>query len=154
MKEAKIGALLVRGRANDLIALAQILDQLVKLTDARTCEEAARYLQKPNPPHLVFTDTTLPDGTWVEVLHLATRAPKPVNVVVIARTADVRLYIEAMETGAFDFVTASSLVPEVAHVVRNAAENVLSRREAQDRLCPESAPGSGKRKPLWWSRSA
>jgi len=154
MKETKIQALLVRGGANDLIPLTQILDQLVKVTDARSCEEAARYLHKPNPPPLVFTDTTLPDGTWVEVLHLATRAPKPVNVVVIARIADVRLYIEAMNTGAFDFVTASSVVPEVAHVLRNAAENVLSRRGAQDRLCPESAAGTGKKKPLWWSRSA
>ena len=152
MRETKIWALLVRGRANDLIPLAQILGQLVRLTDARSCQEVARYLQKPNPPHLVFTDTTLPDGTWVEVLHLAARAPKPVNVVVIGRTADVRLYIEAMETGAFDYMTSCSLVPEVAHVLRNSAENVLSRREAQDR--PESAPGTAKRKPLWRSRSA
>ena len=154
MKGTKIWALLVRGRANDLIPLTQILSQLVKLTDTRSCQEAARQLQKPNPPHLVFTDTTLPDGTWVEVLHLATRAPKPVNVVVVARTEDVRLYIEAMEAGAFDYMTSSSQVPEVAHILRNAAENVLSRRHAHDRLSPESASGTGKGKPLWRSRSA
>jgi DNA-binding NtrC family response regulator len=61
------------------------------------------------------------------------------------------LYIEAMEQGAFDFVTASSLVTEVARVLRNAAENVLKRRDAQERLRPESSAGSGKRESLWWS---
>jgi DNA-binding NtrC family response regulator len=149
MQEPKIRALLVRAHANDLNPLAQILDQLVTVSDVRTCEAAESDLQKPNPPHLVFTDTELPDGTWDQVLSLAMRAAKPVNVIVIARSPEVSLYIEAMEAGAFDLVAASSRVAEVAHVVRNAAENVLKRRQAQDRL----RPGSGAGKPLRSSRS-
>lgn len=149
----KIWALLVSGHAGDLTSLRRVLEQLVRISDAPSCQHAARYLAKPNPPHLVFTEATLPDGTWIDILKLAAAASRPVNVIVTSRTADIGLYIEAMEQGAFDFVTASSLIPEVAHVLRNAVANVLNRRQAQDRLCPESAPGSGKRKPLWWSRS-
>jgi DNA-binding NtrC family response regulator len=154
MRETKIRALLLRSSGDDLIPLMHILDQLVKLRDTRSCAEAGRHLRSPNPPHLVFTDTKLPDGTWVEVLRLAAGALKPVNVIVIARTAEVGLYIEAMETGAFDYLTASSLVAEVAHVLRNAAENVLSRRQALDRRGPESVSEAGKRKPLAWGSPA
>lgn len=150
----KIKALLVSDAAIDVLALRHILQQLVKVTDAKTCEETGRYLRMPDPPHLVFTDTALSDGTWLDVLKLAGAAPKPVNVIVIARQAEVGLYIEAMETGAFDFVTTSSRVPEVAHVLRKAVENILTRREAQDRLCPPRVSGSGKRKRLSWNHLA
>jgi len=149
----KVWTLVVCGRGDHLVLLRQILDPLVKVSDARTCEEAARYLEKPNPPHLVFTDTAMPDGSWLDVLKLAAKAPRPVNVIVASRAPDVRLYMEAMDAGAFDYVTASSLVPEVAHVLRNAAESVLSRREAQERLCAAPGLGSGKRKSLRWSHS-
>ena len=149
----KVWALVVCGREDHLVSLRQILDPLVKVADARTCEEAARYLERPNPPHVVFTDTAMPDGSWLDVLKLAARAPRPVNVIVASRAPDVRLYMEAMDAGAFDYVTASSLVPEVAHVLRNAAESVLSRREAQERLCPAPGLGSEKRKSLRWSPS-
>jgi DNA-binding NtrC family response regulator len=150
----KVWALVVCGRGDHLISLRQILDPLVKVSDVRTCEEAARYLEKPDPPHLVFTDTAMSDGSWLDVLKLAAKAPKPVNVIVASRAPDVRLYMEAMDEGAFDYVTASSLVPEVAHVLRSAAENVLSRREAQERLRSAPGLGSGKRKSLRWSHSA
>jgi len=150
----KVWTLVVCGRADHLVSLRQILDPLVKVSDARTCEEAARYVEKPNPPHLVFTDTAMPDGSWLDVLRLAAKAPRPVKVIVASRAPDVRLYMEAMDAGAFDYVTASSLVPEVAHVLRNAAESVLSRREAQERLCAAPGLGSGKRKSLRWSHSA
>ena len=149
----KVWALVVCGRGDHSVSLRQILDPLVKVSDARTCEEAARCLERPDPPHLVFTDTAMPDGSWRDVLRLAAKAPRPVNVIVASRAPDVRLYMEAMDEGAFDFLTASSLVPEVAHVLRSAAENALSRREAQERLCAAPGPGSGRRKSLRWSPS-
>ena len=52
--EDKICALLVHdGRGDQLSSLKQNLDDIVGV--AKTCGEAAHYLQKPNPPHLVFT---------------------------------------------------------------------------------------------------
>src|SRR5690242_12838052 len=130
----KIWTLMVSDRADQLSSLRQVLDSFVRVSDARSCEEAARYLQRQSPPHLVFTDTTMPDGSWLDVLRTAEQASRPVNVIVASRAPDVRLYMEAMERGAFDLVTASALVPEVAHILRNAVENVLSRRDAQERL--------------------
>jgi DNA-binding NtrC family response regulator len=130
----RIWALLVYGRADYSCHLRQVLAPLAKISEARTYGEAMRYLEGPDPPHLVFTDTLLPDGTWVDVLVLAQKAPKPVNVIVVARVADFTLYVDALERGAFDLITAPSLVSGVAHVWRPAKENVLSRRQAEQRL--------------------
>ena len=149
----KIRGLLVSSSVDDMVALRHILQQLIKLTDVKSCEATKRYLRAPDPPHLIFTDTTMSDGTWLDVLKIAEAASKPVNVIVIARDAEVGLYIEAMETGAFDFVTTASSVPELAHVLRNAVDNILARRKAQDRLCPPHLPGPTKRKRLLWNPS-
>ena len=108
--EDKICALLVHdGRGDHLSSFRQNLDQVVGV--AKTCGEAAHYLQKPNPPHLVFTDTAMPDGTWQDVLKLAAKAPKPVNVIVVARDANFKLYLEARERGAFDLIASSTSRP-------------------------------------------
>jgi len=94
-------------------------------------QEALPLLMGPNPPHLVFTESVLPGGSWVEVVKLAAEAQKPVNVIVVARLADVRLYLDAIVGGAFDFIVPPLTGNELAHVVRSAADDVLSRREDQ-----------------------
>jgi FixJ family two-component response regulator len=80
----------------------------------------------------------LPDGLWANVLALAAQAPQPVNVIVVARLVDTRLYVEAIEAGAFDFLAPPFVAADLAYVVRCAAENVLGRREAQGRV--DSSP--------------
>ena len=87
-------------------------------------------LMGPNPPHLIFTQPKLPDGTWADVVNLATNAPSPVNVIVVERLANVGLYLQAIAGGAFDFIVSPLNGYELTHVVRCAIENVLSRREA------------------------
>jgi DNA-binding NtrC family response regulator len=148
MKET-IAALLVHDRAGHLFPLKQVLEaQRVKIIEARTCEEAAHEIAKANPPHLIFTDTAVPDGTCFDVLELAAKAPRPVNVIVASRTANGRLYLDAMEHGAFDFITATSLISELAYILHNAAENVVSLRREHGRLCREPAAASGNGKTL------
>jgi DNA-binding NtrC family response regulator len=146
MTEQKISALLVCGSKDHLFSLRQILDQAVWV--AGSCEEAAHYFQKPNPPHLVFTDTAIADGSWRDVVHLAAKASRPINVIVVACEADTRLSIEAKKQGAFDFISTSSLVPEAANVVRNAAQDVVERRQAQERLSSEPGAPPQRRRPL------
>jgi DNA-binding NtrC family response regulator len=99
-------------------------------------QEAVPLLMGPNPPHLVFAESALPGGTWADVVKLAAEAQKPVNVVVVARLVDIRLYLEAIVGGAFDFIVPPLTGNELDHVVRCAAENVLSRREEQVHSAP------------------
>jgi FixJ family two-component response regulator len=80
---------------------------------------------------LVFTDPQLPDGTWADIVVMAEKAKLPVNVIVVARLVDTRFYVEAIETGAFDFLAPPFNATDLAYVVRSALDNVAARRAAR-----------------------
>jgi DNA-binding NtrC family response regulator len=124
-----ISALLVHDRGDAFNALKPILESRCIVTrEARSCGEALLSLWAKQPPHLVFTDVQLADGNWRDLIALAEKCPLPINVIVVSRQLDVNLYIEVMEQGAFDFLASPLEGPDVAHVVRTAAQNVLRRR--------------------------
>ncbi len=87
-------------------------------------------LKGSSVPHLIFTDTALPDGTWADVLSLAADTIEPANVIVVSRIVDIKLYIEAIECGAFDFIVPPFAAADLVHVLRCAVWNVMHRREA------------------------
>ena len=127
-------ALLLHSRRDPLRALRQALErQGVTTVQARNCAEATHLLQGLEPPHLVFTDTQLPDGNWADAIRLARKAAAPVNVIVVSRLVDVRLYVEALEAGAFDFIAPPFEDSELAHIVRCAAANAEARRHEKSK---------------------
>ena len=131
MKE-QITALLLHELGDSLAPLKQALEgQAMEVCWMRNCQEASTLLLGANPPHLVFTEINLPDGTWADIVKLAVKAKKRVNVIVVARLADVRFYLKTIVSGAFDFIVPPLTGDEIGHVVRCAVENALSRREAQ-----------------------
>ncbi len=128
----EIFALVLQGPTGSLGRLKLDLEnQSINVRCLGSLEEALPVLHGTKPPHLVFTDTTLPDGNWADVVNLAVEASKPVNVIVMARLVDVGLYLETMGRGAFDFIVLPLTRPELVHVVRCATDNVIRRREAQ-----------------------
>jgi DNA-binding NtrC family response regulator len=88
-------------------------------------------LREADPPHLVFTEALLPDGTWAGVVKLALEALKPVKVIVVSRLIDVGLYVQTMGGGAFDFIVPPITSDELAHVLECAVESVLDLRRTQ-----------------------
>jgi len=130
--KAELSALLLHVRSDLLQALQLALQGLsVKTSQASSCSEALHALEGSNPPELIFTDTQLLDGTWVDAVRLAEMAPTPVNVIVVSRLVDVHFYIEVIEAGAFDYIAPPFDVSGLAHVTCCAAGNVLRRRSAQ-----------------------
>ncbi|MBZ5515401.1 MAG: response regulator [Acidobacteriia bacterium] len=105
-------------------------NQCITTRVAKSCGEALLLLWGKQPPHLVFTDVHLTDGNWTDVLSLADKSSLPINVIVVSRLMDVKLYIDAMQRGAFDFISPPFEGPDVAHVVRCATQNILRRRLA------------------------
>jgi DNA-binding NtrC family response regulator len=132
MMKGKILALLVHHQTEPLRALKFALeDQFVSTCRARTCLEATRKIEDRNPPHLVFTDRTLPDGTWLDVLRRTVEAPEAMNVIVVAEHVDVSFYLEVIQHGGFDFLAPPFDPLNVWHVVESAAADVLNRRQIQ-----------------------
>lgn len=149
----EIRALLLYSLRHPLAALRQALQgQGIKTVQARNCAEATCLLQKPGPPHLLFTDTQLPDGNWADAIRIAQKAADPVNVIVVSRLVDVRFYIEALQSGAFDFIAPPFEDSELAHVVRCAAGNVEARRHTKSKAEELTTPAfASAQKPLFRS---
>ena len=120
-------ALLVYDRDHPLEALRQVLGGLgIRTVRARSCDQSKNWLEHDAPPHLVFTDTVLPDGSWAEVVRLARQCAVGTQVIVVSRVVDVDLYIRVLEGHAFDFIVPPFTDSDLAHVVRCATRD-LSR---------------------------
>jgi two-component system response regulator PilR (NtrC family) len=99
----------------------------VKTRRARSCEQARNLLERTKePPDLVFTDTKLPDGTCMELLALGRQRREPLKIIVVARTVDRSLYMNALENGAFDIMLPPFAIDDLAFVLQCATDNVAS----------------------------
>ena len=128
----RITALLVHQNSETLASLKSALErQGMQILQAGSRAVAKRMLGGLNPAPLVFTDTQLPDGTWADILAVAANAKRPVNVIVVARLVNTRFYVEAIETGAFDFIAPPFNATDLAYVVRSAVDNAVARRATQ-----------------------
>ena len=103
----------------------------IKVNWLQNYRDALPLLREADPPHLVFTEALLPDGTWADVVKLALAALKPVKVIVVSRLIDIRLYVETMAGGAFDFIVPPATSDELSHVLAGAVESVLGLRRTQ-----------------------
>jgi DNA-binding NtrC family response regulator len=137
----RITVLLVHDRPEPTGSLRFALEsQSIETQSVRTCHETHEALWGGQPPHLVMTDRRLRDGSWEVVVNLAARAPSPVNVIVVSDVVDIALYLEVIQRGAFDFIVPPMSLPDFAHVVWSAVENVMSRRGS-----PSSNPSRADR---------
>ena len=126
----KVTVLLVSDGREPFEKLALVLyNQGVITCRAESSAEVPVLLEQPDPPQLIFTDTTLSDGTWVDVVGLAARHWVP--VIVVSRLVDHELYVQSLEHGAFDFVVPPFISADLAHIVRCAAWYRTNRRASQ-----------------------
>jgi len=128
----EIITLVLHETGGPLDALIAALDsQSMRVHWAESFQEAMPVLTGANPPHLVFTQSSLPDADWADVVSLAEKATKPVNVIVVGRLEDEKLYLQTITQGAFDFIVPPLFGYGLTHVLYCAVGNVLGRREAQ-----------------------
>jgi DNA-binding response OmpR family regulator len=68
----------------------------------------------------VLTEASLPDGSWLDVLHLTrATASEPPEVIVTDRQADARFWAEALNLGAYDLLPQPFYEPEVRRILHN-----------------------------------
>lgn len=116
-------------------------DQFIATEIAQSFTEATKRIAGPNPPHIVLTETDLPDGTWCDVVDLAARATRPVSVIVVSPVADIPLYIDVMERKAFDFITHAFTTPELSHILRCAVDDIIRQRKQPPKMPAASKKG-------------
>lgn len=113
-------------------------DEFIATEMAQSFTEATGKIFCSNPPHLVFTEANLRDGTWSDVVDLAARASRPVSVIVVSPVADISLYLDVMERKAFDFITHSFTRSELNHILRCAVDDIVRQRRE-----PQNLPAGG-----------
>ena len=97
-----------------------------KVVTASTGEEAERKLKAEQPPfELVITDLVMPGKSGMDVLKCALKANPSCTVLVLTGFGSVREATEAMELGAFDFVTKPMQIDQF----RNTLRRLMERRD-------------------------
>jgi DNA-binding response OmpR family regulator len=119
--QGEFAALLVHDPEEPFQALEQSLLNLgIQTQHAHTCSEVSAALRGARSPGLVLTVTTLADGTWADVLSLASMNREAVPVIVVSRLVDIDLYLQTLDSGASDFIVPPLSPAELAHVVKAA----------------------------------
>jgi DNA-binding NtrC family response regulator len=135
----QINALLVHAKDQSYADLTPVLGSLsIKVVHAQSFREASVLLKKQGAIDLIFTGTNLEGGGWADVLALAQHAKSYLPVIVVSRIVDAGLYLDALERGAFDFVTPPFLTSDLAHIVRSAIYRELVSVK-QDLTAPPAA---------------
>ena len=111
--------LMVCGEQKIQLALGNILSEAgIHVRLVQSCAEARRALKVSSVPAALFTDMSLPDGTWADILDLAVAGERQVPVIVVSRVVDINLYINALEQGATDFIVPPFFYQDVLHVLK------------------------------------
>ena len=116
----RAGVLFVSPHSEDADRLSQILDPLPMELDYVADLEHARHKLREEPYPVILTDAALPDGVWLDVVHLAHSVSPPSQVIITTRFADARLWIDALGHGVFDVLVQPFCPSEVHRILANA----------------------------------
>ena len=112
--------LFVSGRHADAHRLSQMLQSLpLNVTHVKSLRQARLQLQQEEVD-VILTEAALPDGNWVDALHLAREIPREIRVLVTDAQADATLWSEVLNLGAYDMVAQPFYEPEVRRILSNA----------------------------------
>jgi DNA-binding NtrC family response regulator len=115
----------VSRRQTDHTVLRRIIDDTQwRLTSAASCREAFEKLCDAYPL-VVFSDSSLPDGTWKDIFELLSRFDEPHSFLVVASSlADERLWSEVLNLGGYDVL----MKPLIEAEVRRVLDSIWARR--------------------------
>ena len=130
----RLSAVLVRDEAGPLAELSKILEEmLIETRSVRSTRELARLLRDGSPPGVIFTGLVLADGTWRDVIRLLAELPDPPCLIVVSPSIDIPAYLDALESGACDFITPPFAACDVRFVIKCTLSNVRAERAALPR---------------------
>ncbi len=96
--------------------------------DAETAADGIAKFRDASPD-LVLLDMKLPDGSGLDVLKMVKAEDPAVPVVIMTAYAEVETAVEAMKSGAYDFVPKPYSVDKLRVTISNALENERLKTE-------------------------
>jgi two-component system repressor protein LuxO len=130
--EARARILLVEDTASLAAVYAEYLRAAGHVAEhARTAAEATKRAAA-DPPDAVLLDLRLPDGDGLSVLRTLRRDAPDLPVIVMTAHGSVTTAVEAMRSGAADFLVKPFAAERLAVTLANALERAALKREVRD----------------------
>lgn len=98
---------------------ANLEDQGYRVTACPSGKEALAYIQQ-HPPDVVIADLRLPDASGLEILETLKEINPEAAFILITGYASVETAVEAVNEGAFAYLTKPFSMDQVHSIVRNA----------------------------------
>jgi len=112
--------LFISGRQEDARCLSEMLHALpLHVEHVASIKQAATYLRR-KAYNVILTEASLPDGGWMDVLHMVRECSRDSQVIVTDPQADARFWAEALNLGAYDLLAQPFYAPEVRRILYNA----------------------------------
>jgi DNA-binding response OmpR family regulator len=86
------------------------------LMETRACQEAVEILRGQGLA-VVICERDMPDGSWADLLQMASALPSPPLIIVTSRDADERLWGEVLNLGGYDVLAKPLEASEVTRVI-------------------------------------
>ena len=112
--------LCISGHQEDARQLSQMLKALPLVVDHVGTLQLARAQLRKQDYDVVLSEAALPDGNWLDVLHLVRETPREMKVVVTDPRADADFWAQALNLGAYDLLAQPFYEPEVRRILSNA----------------------------------
>ena len=112
--------LFISGSEQDARRLSRMLGALPVTLDHANSVQQARTKVRQNTYQVILTESSLPDGQWLDVLRLAGECVPEPEVIVTDPHADARFWAEALNLGAFDLLSQPFYEPEVRRILYHA----------------------------------
>ncbi len=114
------GVLFISPSASDAAAVTEMLSSINIHCDNVGNLRKARQKMEAETFGAVLTDSSLPDGTWKDVVKMVRNAKRSSAVVVSDRLADADFWVDALELGAYDVLLKPFCCGEVQRILANA----------------------------------
>lgn len=112
--------LFLSGHLEDARQISQMVQPLHAMVEHVATLHHARAKLREYEYDIVLTEAALPDGNWLDVLHMVRACAQEPEVLVTDPQADSRLWSEALNRGVYDLIAQPFYEPEVQRILSNA----------------------------------
>ena len=144
--------LIVEDEENERTGLAELVSAWGYRTE--TAKDGVDGLEKVTSwsPGIVITDMKMPRMTGIELLERVAAQPQPIAVILLTAQGNIEIAVDAMKSGAYDFIQKPVDPSRLKAILNNAArqqgterELEVTRRKLRDSGMLGSLVGSSKK---------